>query len=160
LRDGDIIKVPVAVEWVWAQGALGRAGQFELGLRDSLITLFRLAGDPIPAAEVERALLVRWPDPFKPDSVWLRLDGVYARRTNPVLRDGDRLYVYYLPQYHLQHEAFIYGEVEKPGVYPINEGQHRLSDIVTAAGGFLPTADLTAIRVHRRGTEGMEKDAE
>jgi protein involved in polysaccharide export with SLBB domain len=163
LRDGDVINVPVAVEWVWAQGAVGRAAQFELGLHDSLLTLFHLAGDPIPAAEVDKALLVRWKDPFTPDSLWLRLDEVYSRQTNPQLRDGDRLYVYYLPQYHVQHEVYLYGEVQRPGVYPITEGRHRLTDLLRAAGGFLPTADLTAIRIHRTNpnapTEG-EKDPE
>ena len=160
LRDGDVINVPVAVEWVTAQGALGRPGQLELGLHDSLLTLFQLSGDPIPAAEVDKALLVRWRDPFTPDSLWVRLDDVYERRTNPELRDGDRLYVYYLPQYHLQHEVYLYGEVARPGVYPIAEGRHRLSDLMTAAGGFLPTADLTAIRVHRRSPAASEKDQE
>jgi polysaccharide export outer membrane protein len=163
LRDGDIISVPVAVEWIWAQGAVGRPAQFELGLHDSLLTLFHLAGDPIPAAEVDKALLVRWKDPGRPDSLWLRLDDVYSRRVNPELRDGDRLYVYYLPQYHVQHEVFLYGEVARPGVYPIAEGKQRLTDLIRAAGGFLPTADLTAIRIHRTNpnapTEG-EKDPE
>jgi protein involved in polysaccharide export with SLBB domain len=163
LRDGDIINVPVAVEWIWAQGAVGRAAQFELGLHDSLLTLFHLAGNPIPAAEVDKALLVRWKDPFRPDSMWLRLDDVYSRRVNPELRDGDRLYVYYLPQYHVQHEVFLYGEVGRPGVYPIAEGKQRLTDLIRAGGGFLPTADLTAIRIHRTNpnapTEG-EKDPE
>jgi polysaccharide export outer membrane protein len=163
LRDGDIISVPVAVEWIWAQGAVGRPAQFELGLHDSLLTLFHLAGDPIPAAEVDKALLVRWKYPGRPDSLWLRLDDVYSRRVNPELRDGDRLYVYYLPQYHVQHEVFLYGEVARPGVYPIAEGKQRLTDLIRAAGGFLPTADLTAIRIHRTNpnapTEG-EKDPE
>lgn len=160
LRDGDVISVPVATEWVYAQGALGRPGGVELGLKDSLLTLFKLAGDPLPAAVLDTALLVRWRDPFTPDSLWLRLDDVYSRRTNPVLRDGDRLYVYYLPQYHVQNEVSIHGEVERPGVYPIAEGRHRLSDLIRAVGGFLPAADLTAIRVHRRNPSAGEKDPE
>jgi protein involved in polysaccharide export with SLBB domain len=160
LRDGDVIKVPVAADFIWAQGALGRPGRFELGPQDSLLTLFQLAGEPIPAAAVEGALLVRWKDAFTAESLWVRLDEVYDRRVNPPLQEGDRLYVYYLPQYHLQHEAFIYGELARPGVYPIAEGRHRLSDLVAAAGGFLPTADLTAIRVHRRDPGRREQDPE
>src|SRR5262249_49344179 len=91
LRDGDVINVPVATEWVWAQGALGRPGQIELGSRDSLLTLFHLAGDPIPSAEIDNVLLVRWKDSFTPDSVWIHLDEIYERRTNPELHEGDRL---------------------------------------------------------------------
>jgi len=160
LRDGDVINVPVAVEFVWAQGALGRGGKFELGTNDSLLTLFHLAGDPLPAAEVDNVLLVQWKGPFRPDSVWIHLDDIYDRRTNPPLHDGDRLYVYYLPQYHQQHEAYIGGEVQRPGLYPIDEGRHRISDLVKACGGFLPTADLTSIRVHRQSAGSPEKDPE
>jgi polysaccharide export outer membrane protein len=147
LRDGDIISVPVASEFIWAQGAVARPGKFELGERDSLITLFRLAGDPIPSADANRVLLIRWKQPFAAESLWFTLGDVYQRKINPALREGDRLYVYFIPQYHQQHEATIQGEIARPGVYPIVEGRHRLSDLVTAAGSFLPTADLAAIRV-------------
>jgi polysaccharide biosynthesis/export protein len=160
LRDGDVIQVPVATEFVYASGAVARPGKFELGPRDSLVTLFHLAGDPIPAADVERALLLRWRDPLTAESLLVRLDDVYSGRTNPVLREGDRLYVYLLPQYHAQQEAFINGEVNRPGPYPIAEGRTRLSDLVKSAGGFLPTADLSAIRVHRRSAQTSEKDPE
>ena len=160
LRDGDVLQVPVANEFVWAEGAFGRPGQIELGLNDSLLTLFRLAGDPLPAAEVGNVLMLHWKDPFKPDSTWLRLDDVYRGTTNPPLRDGDRIYVYYIPQYHLQHEATVVGEVERPGTYPIAEGRNRISDLVKAAHGFLPTADLTSIRVHRLNPGAGEKDPE
>jgi polysaccharide biosynthesis/export protein len=158
VRDGDIIQVPTATEFVWAQGALARPGRFEAGVHDSLLDLLHLAGDPLPAAQVERALLVRFRDPFVPDSAWVDLREVYSRVNNPPVVDGERLYVYYLPEYHLLHEAAIMGEVQRPGVYPIREGRERISHLVTAAGGFRPTADLSAIRVHRRSPAANDKD--
>jgi len=160
LRDGDIIYVPVATDFLFADGAVARPGRYELGPGDSLLTLFELAGDPLPAADAERSLLIRWGKPFQPESLWFRLDDAYSGRINPELREGDRLYVYYIPQYHLQHEASITGEVARPGVYPILEGRHHLSDLVAAAGGFLPGADLSAIRVQRRSPTANEKDPE
>lgn len=160
LRDGDVIFVPVATDFLYSEGALARPGRYELGREDSLLTLFELSGDPLPAADAERALLIRWRKPFQPESLWFRLDEVYSGRMNPVLREGDRLYVYYIPQYHLQHQATIAGEVARPGVYPILEGRHRLSDLVAAAGGFLPAADLSSIRVLRRGPGAGERDSE
>ena len=160
LRDGDVINVPVATEWIWAQGAFGRPGQVELGSRDSLLTLFHLAGDPIPSAEIDNVLLVRWKDSFNQDSVWVHLDDVYDGRVNPELREGDRVYLYYIPQYHLTHEVFMIGEVSRPGVYPIEEGRDHMSTLLRSAGGFLPTADLSAIRVHRRSPGEAEKDPE
>jgi protein involved in polysaccharide export with SLBB domain len=147
LRDGDVINIPVATDFIYAQGAVARPGTFELGPRDSLLTLFHLAGDPLPSADANRALLIRWRQPFQAESLWFSLGNVYQRTTNPELHEGDRLYVYYVPQYHQQQEASIVGEVSRPGVYPITEGRHRLSDLVAAAGSFLVTADLTTIRV-------------
>jgi protein involved in polysaccharide export with SLBB domain len=160
LQDGDVINVPVATDFIWASGAVAQPGRLELGPKDSLLTLFRLAGDPTPAADAERVLLIRWRLPFEPESLWFRLPDVYSRSVNPPLREGDRLYVYYVPQYHLQHEASILGAVARPGVYPIREGDTQLSDLVTAAGGFLPVADLSAIRVHRRSPGSGESDPE
>lgn len=160
LRDGDVIQVPSVTELIWAQGAVSRPGRYELGVRDSLRTLLRLAGDPVPSAEESRVLLVHFADPFRPDSLWFSLGDIYSRRKNPQLQDGDRLYVYYIPYYHDQREASIAGEVRRPGVYPIVEGVTRLSYLVQQAYGFLPSADLTSIRVHRRSTTGAEKDPE
>lgn len=159
LVDGDILNIPVATDFVYAAGALAASGRFELGRKDSLMTLFRLAGDPVPAADAERALLVRFTRPFQPESLWFGLADVYGHRFNPELREGDRLYVYYIPQYHLQHEVSILGEVARPGVYPVSEGRTHLSDLISAAGGFLPAADLSAIRVNRR-PPGTERDPE
>ena len=160
LRDGDVIQVPSATEFVYAQGAVARPGRYELGVRDSLRTLMRLSGDPLPSAEADRVLLVRFKDPFTPESLWVSLDDVYSRRRNPVLEDGERLYIYFIPQYHQQHEAVILGEVQRPGTYPIAEGRTRLSNLVSAADGFQGSADLSAIRVHRRSTLAAEKDQE
>lgn len=160
LRDGDVITVPVATEFVHVQGAVARPGEFELGPRDSLLTLLRLAGDPIPAAYVDRALLIRWNDALTPDSLWVNLEDVYSRRVNPPLQEGQRLYVYFLSQYHAQDEASIVGEVNQPGTFPITAGRTRLSELVGAARGFLPTADLKSIRVHRLSQNAGESDPE
>ena len=160
LRDGDVIRVPTATEFVWAQGAVARPGRYEVGPRDSLLTLLRLAGDPLPSAEMGRTLLIRFRDSFTPESLWMSLDDIYARRVNPPLEDGERLYVYYIPEYHQQHEAAVIGEVQRPGVYPIREGRDRLSYLVGSAGGFRPSADLSAIRVHRTTFASQEKDQE
>jgi protein involved in polysaccharide export with SLBB domain len=160
LRDGDVIQVPTATEFIWAQGAVARPGRYELGARDSLLNLLRIAGDPLPEAEADRALLVRFKDSFTPESLWVSLTDIYSRRVNPPLENGERLYVYYLPEYHEQHEVTIMGEVQRPGVYPIREGRDRLSHLVGSAGSFRPTADLSAIRVHRENALSQEKDQE
>ena len=159
VHDGDVIQVPVATEFVHAAGAVARPGRYELGPRDSVRTLLRIAGDPLPAASEDRVLLIRWPEPFRPESVWVSLSQIYSGERNPPLGDGERLYVFFVPQYHEQREAVVLGEVRRPGAYPIVEGRTRLSDLVTAAGGFLANADLSAIRL-RRAAPAAEKDPE
>jgi polysaccharide export outer membrane protein len=160
LRDGDVIQVPSATEFVYAQGAVARPGRYELGVQDSLRTLLRLSGDPLPSAVANRVLLVRFKDAFTPESVWVSLEDVYSRRQNPPIEDGERMYVYFIPQYHQQHEAVIVGEVQRPGTYPIVEGRTRLSNLVSEADGFQDGADLSAIRLHRQNTLATEKDQE
>lgn len=160
LRDGDVIRVPSATRFVHAAGAVARQGRFELGLRDSLSTLLRLAGDVLPSAVTDRALFLRFRDATTPESLWVDLADVRGGRWNPLLRDGDRLYVYSVPRFHQQPEAVIVGEVGRPGTYPIMEGRTRLSDLVAAAASFQPEADLSAIRVHHRGSSAGDKDPE
>ncbi len=160
LLDGDVVFVPVATDFIHTQGAVARPGDYEFAEGDSLLTLLRLAGDPIPAAYIDRALLVRWKEATAAESLWVNLEEVYARHVNPPLHEGERLYVYYVPQYHLQHEAAVVGEVARPGTFPIVEGRTRLSDLVRYADGFLPAADLSSIRVHRRNQNADEHDPE
>lgn len=160
LQDGDVIRIPSATEFIYAQGAIARPGRYELGVRDSLRTLLRLSGDPLPSAEMDRALLVRFKDAFTPESLWVSLEDVYSRRQNPPLRGGERLYVYFIPRYRQQHEATILGEVQRPGRFPIVEGRTRLSDLVSAADGFQVSADLSAIRIRRQSVQAAEKDQE
>lgn len=160
LRDGDVLNVPTATDFVWAQGAVAQPGKYEVGPSDSLLTLLRLAGEPLPSAEATRALLIRFNAHNAPESLWVGLADIYSRQTNPPLQEGERLYVYFVPRYHQQHEASIMGEVQRPGSYPIVEGRTRLSYLVEAAGGFLPSADLSAIRVHRASAAAGERDPE
>jgi protein involved in polysaccharide export with SLBB domain len=149
LQDGDIIRVPSAVEFVEIRGAVARPDRFELGPADSLRTLLDMAGGPLPAAQADHCLLVRWRTPVQAESLRFALADAYSGVTNPALRDGDRAYVFFTSRFHLLEQAAVYGEVENPGVYPLVTGQTRLSHLIRAAHGFLPRADLSTIRVYR-----------
>jgi protein involved in polysaccharide export with SLBB domain len=145
---------------VYVEGAVARPGKYELGPRDSLRTLLRLSGDPLPSAVPDRMLVVRFRDPVVPESLWVSRDEIESGIKNLPLEDGERLYVYFVSRYRIQHQAMIVGEIQRPGTYPIVEGRTRLSEVIAAAGGFQPTADLSAIRVHRGSPAGVEKDPE
>jgi protein involved in polysaccharide export with SLBB domain len=160
LHDGDVVNVPLATRFIYIEGAVARPQRYELGPRDSLRTLLALAGGLLPAADSTRALLVRWLDGTRADSTWLTLAGIVSGRENPPLRGGDRLYVFFTPQFQAQSEVTVFGQVNRPGVYPIRSGGQRISEVITAAGGFLPGADLAGIRVRRQNRAATETDPE
>ncbi|MGH7730092.1 MAG: SLBB domain-containing protein [Candidatus Eiseniibacteriota bacterium] len=149
LQDGDIVHVPTAVEFVEVHGAVARPGRIELGPSDSLRTLLDLAGGPLPSAQADRCLLVRWRTPAQAESLWFALADVYSDVSNPSLRDGDRAFIFFTSPFQPLERGSVYGEVENPGVYPLVTGQSRLSHLIRAAHGFLPRADLSTIRVFR-----------
>ncbi len=159
VRDGDVLNVGSASKWVHVQGAVSRPGRYELGPNDSLRTLLQLGGGTVPAADLSRALLVRWLDSVRSESTWVNVEEVRAGSFNPRLSNGDRFYVYFIPQYEVLNEATVLGEVMRPGIYPIQEGRDRITDVVRAAGGFLPGADLASIRV-RRENRRVQEDSE
>jgi polysaccharide export outer membrane protein len=149
LEDGDIIQVPTAVEFVEVRGAVARPERYELGPADSLRTLLDMAGGPLPSAQADHCLLVRWRTPTQAESLRFALADVYSGVANPPLRDGDHAYVFYTSRFHVLEQASVYGEVENPGSYPLVTGQSRLSHLIKAAHGFLARADLSTIRVYR-----------
>ncbi len=158
LRDGDVLQAPVASQFVYAGGAVTRPSRFEWLPGDSVSTLLRLGGGLAPSAVRDRLLWLHWRGDARPDSEWVSADepGPLAR----AIVAGDRLYAYFLPEWRQQHEAIVLGEVGRPGAYPIDEGATRLSAVLEAAGGFLPTADLSSVRVHRASGLAGEPDIE
>jgi protein involved in polysaccharide export with SLBB domain len=160
LRDDDVVFVPAANAWIYADGAVAHPQRFEHAPGDSLAVLLALAGGPLGNASRDRALFVRWSSPASRESTWIALGDIQSGAFNPELRDGDRLLVYQLPEYHRFDSATILGEVMMPGVYPLVRGQTRLSDLVRAAGGFQPRAELSAIHVFRPRPESSEQDSE
>lgn len=160
LRDGDVVQVPRATRFVHAEGALAHTGRFELGQDDSVGTLLRLAGGLLPAAGLERMLVLHFTGEAPPESLWLVARDVIAGRTDVPLSDGDRFYVYFDPRYRQLRQATILGEVGRPGTYPIVEGRTTLHELVVEARGLLDTADSSAIRVHRPVTPAAGKDPE
>lgn len=161
LRDGDVIQVPTITRFVYVEGAVARPGRYELGQRDSVRTVLQVAGDPLPSAEPGRMLVVRFTaGAAAPESLTLALDDAVSGRVNPPLGDGDRVYVYFVPNYRQLHQATIVGEVRRPGTFPIHEGRTSLGDLVALSGGVLPSADLSTLRVHRAATLTAGKDEE
>jgi polysaccharide export outer membrane protein len=159
LREGDVLFFPRVVSEVAIEGAVGRTGRYDLAPGDSLSTLFQLAGGLLPEA-TDGAVLVRFVDATHTDSLSFSAADVLAGRYDDALRPGDHVYVYFQPHYHYLEQVTIMGEVQRPGTYPLLPGSSRLSNLVVAAGGFLPTGDLASLRVFRATPQSTEADPE
>jgi protein involved in polysaccharide export with SLBB domain len=160
LRDGDAVEVPPATRFVGVWGAVGWPRRLELGPRDSVSTLLRLAAGPLPSALRDRALLLRWHGAAQRDSVWVSLDAIESGRWDTPLVDGDNLYVFGVPEYRPLHQVSVVGQVALAGNYPVRLGVTRLSEVIRAAGGFRPEADSAAILLIRARPDGDPPDAE
>lgn len=159
LREGDVLFFPRVAAEVAIDGAVARAGKYDLAPGDSLSTLFELVGGPLPES-ADQAVIVRFTDATHTDSLSFSVADVVARRFDLVLRAGDHVYVYFQPRYHQLEQVSILGEVQRPGTYPLLPGFSRLSNLVGAAGGFMPTADLAAVRVFRSNPQVTGADPE
>lgn len=160
LRDGDVVQVPPATRHVHCEGAVARPGRYELGQRDSVRTLLRLAGGALPSALQDRVLLVRFEKQVVAESLWVSLSGILSGADNYPLEDGERVYIYFIPRFRELHQVTILGEVHRPGTYPVDEGRTHLRDLIASASGLLPSADVTTLRVHRAANLTTGKDPE
>ncbi|MCK4304912.1 MAG: SLBB domain-containing protein [Candidatus Eisenbacteria sp.] len=59
-----------------------------------------------------------------------------------LLQPEDVIFIRSIPEYRVKRLIEIVGEVVYPGFYAITEGETRLSDVITRAGGITPEAFL------------------
>ncbi|HTQ45557.1 MAG TPA: polysaccharide biosynthesis/export family protein, partial [Polyangiaceae bacterium] len=154
LTEGDVIQVPFQLQWVGAWGAFAHPGELELGPRDSVSTLVRLAGGVLPSAIETGARLVRWRGAGARETLQVTLEGGAVTQGNTALRDGDQLFVLARPGYHEAMKVWVLGRVHREGAFPIQLGLTRLTDAIEAAGGFSEDADRTAVQLTRAPSLG------
>ncbi len=66
--------------------------------------------------------------------------GIHSQDTSFVLQKYDEVFVREIPDWELQRNVTITGEVKYPGVYSLKSKDERLSSLLTRAGGLKPTA--------------------
>jgi protein involved in polysaccharide export with SLBB domain len=158
LRDGDAIVVPMASEFVSVTGAVAVPGRIERAPGDSAGTLLRLAGGPLPAAAPDGVQWLHWTGAALPETLRCSLAELATGVKDGPLAHGDHLFVRYLPNYRLTGEVELRGEVAQPGTYPVRAGGSHLSEMIATAGGLLPTADSSGIRLRRPAPERPGED--
>ncbi|MCR9247379.1 MAG: SLBB domain-containing protein [bacterium] len=151
----------VEVPTVSVIGAVRAAGIFELtaGLRVS--DLVALAGNLRPEVYYPEAELIRWHFDAAGRQLQARRYRFHLGRAldapgsheDPILENGDRLVVRALRKVKVEVE--IRGEVRFPGKYVFGRDA-KITDLIAAAGGAMPEADLRLARFSRRSVAELQ----
>ncbi|MCR9257712.1 MAG: SLBB domain-containing protein [Alphaproteobacteria bacterium] len=152
---------------VHVMGQVGRPGRFEWSSEMSLLDLLAHAGGPTRFADPSSIQILKQDgDNAKP--VLFDLDAFIQNggqlSTLPRIEAGDTIMVPELPRspsdmrslwvrQSSERSIYVMGAVGTPGRFAFNENLHFL-DILSAADGPRPDADIQAIRVTHRGESG------
>jgi protein involved in polysaccharide export with SLBB domain len=141
-------------------GAVRNPGEFELREHMTLGDLLLQAGGATMDAfieEVEISRIRRERDEGLPTAeiikVPLAADYLAHGQGGIELLPYDNVFVRRQPNYELQRNVTIVGEVVFPGVYSLRHPQETLSDVVERAGGLKPTAYPKGFSMYRRKDE-------
>jgi polysaccharide biosynthesis/export protein len=132
-------------------GAVKTPGVFELKEQCTVTEMLATAGGPTPVADLRRVTITRADGAKK-----VIVDLAQAARTgevteNVVLEPGDLIIV---PEGAPQ-TVLVLGEVMKPGSYEL-QGEMRLMDALSQAGGPTTKADLKRVTLTRAGQQKEE----
>lgn len=162
------LKIPTT-RAVQVIGAVSRPGRFEWSDDMSMFDLLAQAGGPTARADIANIQILK-KEGQRANAVVFNLDTFLKAGGTitkvPVIRAGYVIMVPELPQdpsdnkaqwtrQAADHSIYVMGQVNIPGRYAFNANLGFL-DIITAANGPTPTADLRNIRVSHRGQRGAK----
>jgi polysaccharide biosynthesis/export protein len=133
---------------VSVMGEVAKPGQYALTASQRAIELLAQAGGPVNVAAADQAVLIHR-DGTKAD---IDLIAMFAGNPeqNPLVAAGDTLYVPQAPRF------YIYGEVQRPGMYRLERGM-TVSQAISAGGGLTAKGTERSVVVKRRDTGGSEQ---
>jgi polysaccharide export outer membrane protein len=154
--DGGYLKQPqvsvLVVEYVSQKvsvlGNVTKPGQYSLQSASRVLDLLAAAGGPLAKEAGDEATLVR-KDGSKIAIDLPALFGGDAAQNQPVA-GGDTLYVPRAPQF------YIYGEVQKPGMYKLERGM-TVAQAISAGGGLTTRGSQRRVVVTRKDKDGKEQ---
>ncbi len=155
---GDMILVPPIGKVVGINGAVNRAGIYELSGTEQLSGLIEMAGGFLPTAGKKRIQLERVSTEGKKiieDLTFTNLDDFERISKSTELKNGDLVSVLEIPPY-LHNYVEISGNVNSEGIYAFKEGM-TVFDLIEEAGGLLKGTYLERAELLRfTGVENPE----
>ncbi|MFC1887466.1 SLBB domain-containing protein [Candidatus Cloacimonadota bacterium] len=161
LMDGDVIFVPALRSQVEIIGEVINPGEFEILENDRISDILEFSLGLKKSAYLDEAEIIRYDNNDRFSTKFLNLNNVLADPADPdniILENGDRIYIRAIPQFQQYDEVTVFGEVNFPGTYVINENT-TLSQILERVGSFTDDADPNNSFLQRRDLE-EQYDAE
>jgi polysaccharide biosynthesis/export protein len=126
-------------------GQVGRPGQYPLIAQVTVIDALAAAGGVVNLVGADDATLLR----RNGTHVAIDLISLFQgdARQNLVIGAGETLYVPRAPQF------YIYGEVQRPGIYRLERGM-TVSQAISAGGGLTPKGSDGRVTIERRDFPG------
>jgi len=151
LETGDRIFVPIAQSKVRIDGEVHRPAVFELkpGGEERLSDLIELAGDLTDYAYLDRIEISRLLADGRRKVIFANYRNILAgdgTAEDLVLKNEDRVRVYNRLEQIPADTVSIWGEVRRPGRYPLERDMH-LSDLILKAGNVTRRAYLLQAQV-------------
>jgi len=130
-------------------GQVSKPGRFPLSSASSILDVLAEAGGLITATAGDQATLVR----KNGTKLGIDLNALFEGDPTQNLRvnGGDMIFVPKAPQF------YIYGEVQRPGVYKL-ERNMRVDQAITAGGGLNERGSESRVVLRRNGEKGQQKE--
>jgi polysaccharide export outer membrane protein len=157
LRDGGFVIAPqvtvtlmqVRGNQVTVLGQVGKPGRYPLESTDArLVDVLALAGGITPnGADTVVLTGVRDGKPMRREIDVQSLAAAGDPSSEVRLRGGDMLFVDRAPSF------YIYGEVQRPGMFRLERGM-TVRQAIASGGGLSPKGTQRGLRIHRKGGDG------
>ena len=146
LQENDTILVSVKdVSGVVVTGMVQRPGMFNLVGKVTLLGILAMAGAPLSEQRPMRVRVLRQGQEFLSVRIDAGMNASAVKELAMELQSGDIVAVE-----PLTVRVTLLGAVQKPGTYEIPIGS-RVMDLLSQAGGLLPTANMSNVSLNRKG---------
>jgi len=147
----DVRVTEYASKYVTILGAVGThtgkgPGRYELTGKSRVVQMLAEAGGPLRDANLRDVRITRKNRQVVRANLYKALTQGDLTQ-DIVLDDGDTIYIPVVTR--ASNRVYVFGEVEKPGVYPFLEDEMRIADAIAMAGGETVFAKREHVKVVR-----------
>ena len=153
LQDGDQIYVPtfnVYTDALSVQGSLPYPGTYPYRPGDTLLDILSLCSGVNGLEKLNMVRLIRTSANVSKTEDYYVPDLITRKVANPALQPQDFIYVIN-EEVRQTGNAYVEGEIQFPGAYPIIQGKTTLKTLFNQAGGARPGALIRTAYIERAG---------